>query len=148
MGDSLGLSIGTTNLVAAREGRPPVVRRAVLTLFNDRAPEVGLPSENTGLNSGLNQPGLVLGGFVDRVGDPIPLVASDGSSHPGDQVLAEALDAMAHTVGGGRPITIAVPAHWSPAAVSALQIALRAKPGLSSATLVPDSLAALAGLGL
>jgi hypothetical protein len=142
MGDSLGLSIGMTNLVAAREGRPPVVRRAVLTLFNDRGPEVGVPGENPN----LNQPGLVLGGFVDRVGDPVPLVASDGSSHRGDQVLAEALDAMAHTVGGGSPITIAAPAHWSPATVSALQVALRGKPGLSSATLVPDSVAALAGL--
>ena len=37
MNDSLGLSIGMTNLVAARIGRPPVMRRSVLTLFNDRA---------------------------------------------------------------------------------------------------------------
>ena len=44
MSDSLGLSIGMTNLVAARIGRPPVMRRSVLTLFNDRAPEVGVPS--------------------------------------------------------------------------------------------------------
>ena len=42
MSDSLGLSIGMTNLVAARVGRPPVMRRAVLTLFSDRAPEVGM----------------------------------------------------------------------------------------------------------
>ncbi|MDZ7884119.1 MAG: Hsp70 family protein [Mycobacterium sp.] len=142
MSDSLGLSVGMTNLVAARDGRPPVTRRAVLTLFSDRAPEVGVPSENPN----LGQPGLVLGGFVDRVGDPVPLVASDGSSHRGDQVLAEALDAMAHTVGGGNPITIALPAHWAPAVVAALQTALRNKPGLATAAVVPDSVAALAGL--
>ena len=81
MSDSLGLSVGTTNLVAARDGRAPVVRRSVLTVFNDRAPEVGVPSENPN----LDRPGLVLGGFVDRVGDPVPLVASDGSSHRGEQ---------------------------------------------------------------
>ena len=46
MSDSLGLSIGMTNLVAARIGRAPVMRRSVLTLFNDRAPEVGVPGEN------------------------------------------------------------------------------------------------------
>ena len=46
MSDSLGLSIGMTNLVAARIGRAPVMRRSVLTFFNDRAPEVGLPTEN------------------------------------------------------------------------------------------------------
>ena len=142
MSDSLGLSVGMTNLVAARDGRPPVTRRSVLTLFSDRAPEVGVPSENPN----LGQPGLVLGGFVDRVGDPVPLVASDGSSHRGDQVLAEALDAMAHTVGGGNPITIALPAHWAPAVVAALQTALRNKPGLAAAAVVPDSVAALAGL--
>ncbi len=29
----------------------------------------------------LKQPGMVLSGFVERVGDPVPLVAADGSSH-------------------------------------------------------------------
>ncbi|MET0996748.1 MAG: molecular chaperone, partial [Mycobacterium sp.] len=91
MSDSLGLSIGMTNLVAARIGRPPVMRRAVLTLFSGRAPEVGIPGENTA----LNQTGLVLTGFVERVGDPVPLIAEDGSAHPAEGVLVEALDAMA-----------------------------------------------------
>ena len=146
MTDSLGLSIGMTNLVAARVGRPPVMRRSVLTLFDDRAPEVGIPSEN--LN--LNQPGLVLSGFVDRVGDPVPLVAADGSAHRGEQVLVEALDAMARTVGGGSPVAIAVPAHWGPATVGALRGALRGRPSLAPdgvpAALIPDSVAALTAL--
>ncbi len=140
MTDSLGLSIGMTNLVAAREGRPPVLRRSILTLFNDRAPVVGdYPGH-----------GLALTGFVDRVGDPVPIVAADGSQHRGELVLAEALDAMARTVDGGAPITIAVPAYWGPGAVGALRGALRNKPSLAPdgvpATLVPDSLTALAAL--
>ncbi len=143
---ALGLSIGATNLVAARVGRPPVMRRAVLTLFPDRAPEVGVAAENPA----LNQPGLVLTGFVERVGDPVPLVAEDGSSHIGERVLVEALDALANTVGGGQPVAIAVPAHWGPATVGALRGALRDKPNLSPggvpAALIPDSLAALAAL--
>src|SRR3954447_27050050 len=146
MNDSLGLSIGMTNLVAARIGRPPVMRRSVLTLFNDRAPEVGVPGENPN----LNQPGLVLSGFVERVGDPVPLVAADGSPHRGELVLVEALDAMARTVGGGAPIAIAVPAHWGPATVGALRGALRAKPSLAPngvpPAVIPDSVAALAAL--
>ena len=129
MSDALGLSIGTTNLVAARVGRPPVMRRAVLTLFPDRAPEVGVAAENPA----LNQPGVVLTGFVERVGDPVPLVAEDGSSHSGERVLVEALDAMARTVGGGQPVAIAVPAHWGPAMIGALRGALRDKPNLSPA---------------
>ena len=148
MSDSLGLSIGMTNLVAARIGRAPVMRRSVLTLFNDRAPEVGVPGEN--LN--LNQPGLVLSGFVERVGDPVPLVAADGSPHRGERVLVEALDAMARTVGGGAPIAIAVPAHWGPGTVGALRGALRVTPSLAPngvpAALVPDSVAALAALAV
>ena len=93
MSDSLGLSIGITNLVAARMGRAPVMRRSVLTLFNDRAPDVGVAIENRATPNVGNQ-GLVLSGFVERVGDPVPLVAADGSSHVGERVLAEALDAL------------------------------------------------------
>ena len=143
MSDALGLSVGTTNLVAAPGNNPPLTRRSILTLFNDRGPEVG---EYTG----PNPPRLVLTGFVERVGDPVPLVASDGSPHRGEIVLVEALDGLARAVGGGSPVTIAVPAHWGPAAVGALRSALRAKPGLSPGgvppILIPDSGAALAGL--
>jgi hypothetical protein len=140
MTDALGLSIGMTNLVAAREGRQPVIRRSIFTLHNDRAPEVG---EYTG-------GGLPLAGFVERVGDPVPLVAADGSQHRGELVLAEALDVMARAAGGGAPVVIAVPAHWGPSTVDALRGALRNKPALSPGGvppgLVPDSLTALAAL--
>ncbi|WP_019970268.1 Hsp70 family protein [Mycobacterium sp. 141] len=140
MTDALGLSIGTTNLVAAREGRPPVLRRSILTLFPDRAPEVG---EYAGQ-------GLPLTGFVERTGDPVPIVAADGSQHRGELALAEALDAIARAAGGGSPVTVAVPAYWGPAAIGALRGALRGKPALAPAgvpaELVPDSLAALAAL--
>src|SRR5258708_22743255 len=133
MSDSLGLSIGMTNLVAARIGRPPVMRRSVLTLFNDRAPEVGVPDQNPN----LNQPGLVLSGFVERVGDPVPLVAADGSPHVGERVLVEALDAMARTVGGGAPVAIAVPAHSRPGTFGTLPGPLRAKPSHAPKELAP-----------
>jgi hypothetical protein len=146
MRDSLGLSIGATNLVAARVGRPPVMRRAVLTLLPGRPPEVGVPGEN----SAVSQSGLVLTGFVERVGDPVPLVAEDGSSYRGEAVLAEALDAMTRTVGGGAPVAIAVPAHWGPAVIGALRGALRDKPSLAPngvpAVLIPDSITALSAL--
>src|ERR1700737_4574726 len=149
MTDSLGLSIGIANLVAARVGDPPVTRHAVLTLYPGRAPGGGLPSENPN----LGEPGLVLSGFVERVGDPVPLVASDGSTHRADHLLVEALDAMVRTVAAdGVPpqVTIAVPAHWSPAVLGALRASLRTKPNLSPngvpAPLVSDASAALAAL--
>ncbi|MBV9089900.1 MAG: Hsp70 family protein [Mycobacteriaceae bacterium] len=148
MSDSVGLSIGMTHLVAARVGDTPIRRRAVLTLFPNRAPAVGLPSENPD----LTEPGLVLTGFVERVGDPVPLLAPDGSTHRADQLLVEALDAMVAAVGGPPPsdVTIAVPAHWSPAVLGALRASLRTKANLSphgvAPPLISDASAALAAL--
>src|SRR6202011_5781217 len=103
---------------------------SVLPFFNARAPEVGLPTENPA-DPNVHNRGLVLSGFVERVGDPVPLVAADGSPHRGERVLVEALDAMARTVGSGAPIAIAVPAHWGAGTVGALRGALRAKPSLA-----------------
>ena len=83
MTEPLGLSIGTTNLVAASVGRQPVIRRSVLTLFGHAPPEVGTARNDAN--------GVVLSGFVDRVGDPVPLVAADGNRYPAEQLLVEAL---------------------------------------------------------
>ncbi|MEE9242532.1 MAG: Hsp70 family protein [Mycobacterium sp.] len=146
MTEPLGLSIGTTKLVAARVGRPPVLRRSILTVFADRSPQVGEPAENP--NPG--ESGVVLRGFVERVGDPVPLAAGDGSVHRGEQVLAAALEEMARLVDGGSPIAIAVPAYWGPGAVGALRGSLRSLTSLAPngvpAALIPDSAAALAAL--
>ena len=147
MSDSLGLSIGMTNLVAARVGEAPVSRRAMLTLYQQYPPAVGLAGENP---DHPTEPGLVLSGFVERVGDPVPLVAEDGSTHKAERVLVEALDVMANIAGSGQPATevsIAVPAHWGPALLGALRGALRVKASLAPngvpAALIPDSTAAL-----
>lgn len=146
MSDPLGLSIGTANLVAARVGSAPVTRRSVLTVFGHRPPEVGIPEENPN----LTEPGLVLRGFVEQIGVPTPLIAPDGSSHSGEALAVEALDAMARTVGYGAPVAIAVPAHWNPAVVAALREALGTKqsltPGGIPPTLISDATAALAAL--
>jgi hypothetical protein len=146
MSEALGLSIGVTNLVAARVGGAPVTRSSVLTLFDNRAAEVGLPEENPS----LTEPGLVLRGFVERVGDPAPLVAADGTKYLGDALTVEALDAMARTVGYGAPVAVAVPAYWSEGQFAALRNALFTRPGLSPdgvpPTLISDATTALAAL--
>ena len=90
MYDPLGLSIGTTNLVAARNGSPPVIRRAVLTLYPHCAPKVGLPEENPY----PIEPGMMMRGFVERIGDSVALVSADGSAHDPELFMVEALDAM------------------------------------------------------
>ncbi|KAA1249938.1 Hsp70 family protein [Mycobacterium simiae] len=146
MSESLGLSIGVANLVAIRSGGIPMRRASVLRLFKHRAAEVGLPEENPDLTDS----GLVLRGFVERVGDPAPLVAADGTKYLGETLTVEALDAMARMAGYGAPITIAAPAYWSEGQFAALRAALLTQPALArdgvSATVVSDATAALTTL--
>ncbi len=59
-----------------------------------------MPSENPRLNS--DERGLVISDFVDRVGDPVGIVASDGTTHRGEVLLADALSAMLYEVTNGR----------------------------------------------
>ena len=144
---ALGLSVGATNVAAVTAERA-LTRRLVLTLFRQRPPEVGVPSENPM----LNEPGLVVTDFVDRVGDPDGIVAADGTSHRSETLLADALRALSYTVTNGRalPDSVAVthPAHWGPKAVNALRVALGRVSEWSDGrlALVPDSVAALIAL--
>ena len=146
MSESLGLSIGAANLVAARADSAPVTRSSVLTLFEHRPTEIGLPEENPN----LTEPGLVLRGFVERVGDPAPLVAADGTKYLGEVLTVEAIEAMARTVGYGTPVTIAVPAYWSEAQTTVLREEFFAQPDLTRGgvppALVSDATAAVAAL--
>ena len=146
MSESLGLSLGVANLVAARVGGTPLIRSSVLTVYDQRASEVGLPEGNPG----LTEPGVVMRGFVERVGERAPLVAADGTKYLGEALTVEALEVMARTVGYGTPVTIAVPAYWSQGQFTALREEFFAQPGLAPGgvppALISDATAALTAL--
>ena len=130
MSDPLGLSVGTTNLVAARVGNQPVTRRTMLTLA---------------------QSGGTITGFVERVGDRVPLVTPDGSSFLAEQLLVKALDSMVELGGGpSSDVAIAVPAHWSPTTVWAFRSALGNSTSLTHTgepvRVVSDAVTALTAL--
>ena len=143
---ALGLSIGATNLAAVTADLA-VTRKPVLTLYRQRPPEVGLPSENPR----LDEQGLVIADFVDRVGNPIGIMAGDGSVHRSEALVADALRALAYAATGGRalPENIAVtyPAHWPSKSVDALGAAVSQVSEWSNRahplTLIPDAAAAL-----
>ena len=141
MAEAVGLSIGATRFAGVRLGRPPVTRQSVLTLYRHRAPELGVPSENPNINEG----GLVITDFVERAGDPVGLVAPDGSVHRGEVLVSDALRALLATATAGRPpgapAAVSYPAHWRKAAVDAL----RAASG-QEVTLIPDATAAITAL--
>ncbi|OBH48959.1 Hsp70 family protein [Mycobacterium mantenii] len=146
VGTALGLSIGATNLAAVTANNA-ITRKPVLTLYPDRPAEIGIPAENPRLQG----PGVVITGFVNRVGDPRGVVAVDGSVHRSEVLIADSLRALAYAATGGRalPDNVAVtyPAHWESHAVEALGAALseipewsrRARPIL----LIPDAAATL-----
>jgi actin-like ATPase involved in cell morphogenesis len=144
---ALGLSIGATNLAAVTAERA-VTRKPVLTLYRQRSPEVGVPSENPK----LNEPGLVIGDFVNRVGDPAGIAAADDSTHRSETLLADALRAMSYAATDGRALPDAVavthPAHWNAVAVDSLRVALSRVSEWSRGrlALLPDSTAALFAL--
>lgn len=146
---ALGLSAGTANLVAITADRA-LTRTSVLTLYQHRPAEVGVPAENPN----LDEPGLVITDFVDRVGDAVGIVAADGSTHRGEALLADALRALAYAATAGRPLpeatAVAYPAHWRPAAVDALRTALSRVPewsgGSESLSLISDAEGALTAL--
>jgi hypothetical protein len=144
---ALGLSVGATNLAAVTADRA-VTRKPVLTLFRQRPPEVGVPSENPK----LNEPGLVITDFVDRVGDPAGIAAADNTTHRSETLIADALRALAYTATDGRALPDAVavthPAHWDAAAVNSMRVALSRVSEWSPGRLVllPDSEAALVAL--
>src|SRR6201996_1842684 len=146
MYDPLGLSIGTTNLVAARNETPPVIRRSVLTLYPHCAPKIGLPEDD----SSLAEPGVLMRGFTERIGDSGALVSSDGSAHDPELLTVEALDAMVLAAGAdaaSSEISIAVPAYWKPGTVQALRNGLRTHLGFVRSGMAPrvvtDTIASL-----
>src|ERR1700757_1685657 len=143
---ALGLSIGATNLAAVTADLA-ITRKPVLTLYRQRPPEVGVPAENPR----LDEPGLVITNFVDRVGNSAGILAADGSAHRSEVLVADALRALAYAATGGHSlpddVAVTYPAHWSSKAVDALGDALsrvsewtdRAHPLL----LIPDAAATL-----
>ncbi|OBF61384.1 molecular chaperone [Mycobacterium sp. 852002-51971_SCH5477799-a] len=146
VGTALGLSIGTTNLAAVTADNA-ITRKPVLTLYPDRPAEVGVPAENPRLQG----PGVVITGFVNRVGDPRGVVAVDGSVHRGEVLIADALRSLACAATGGRAapddVAVTYPAHWESHAVDALGAALSEIPEWSQRArpilLVPDAAATL-----
>jgi hypothetical protein len=145
----IGMSIGATTLAAVTADRA-ITREPVLTLFGNGSSRIGAPAKSPA-DPEIEESGLVFTGFVDRVGDSAPVTASDGSTHRGEQVLTDALHALAGAATGGGPlppVAVAYPAHWPATAVYALRTALSQVPEWSEqpAFLISDVAAALTAL--
>jgi molecular chaperone DnaK (HSP70) len=145
------MSVGATALVAITGDRV-ATRRPVLTLYRNRSSQVGVPCEDVTMDPDTSESRLVIADFVDRVGDRAPVVATDGSTHRAEQLLADGLHALAYAATGGFPlpkeVAVTHPAHWPVTAVDALSSALSRVSEWSQhpVTLISDAVAVLTAL--
>ena len=125
---SLGISLGTGNLYAVPGPEAvPVRHSAVLTIWptapdgGGSAPEGGTATENPRLRPG----GLTITGFIDRLGDPVPITAPDGGAHAAESLTADAIRSIARAATGGFPTAstavVAYPGWWPGDRVAALR---------------------------
>jgi hypothetical protein len=123
----IGLSVGATTLAAVTPDRS-VTRPSVTTLAG----------------------GMSVSDFVDRVGDPVGIIAPDGSVHSAALLLADALRRLADSVSPDGPCarTVTFPSHWRRTAVDALGRALQTQPTWAGQdpVLIPDTVAAVTAL--
>jgi actin-like ATPase involved in cell morphogenesis len=152
---ALGIDLGSSHLTAAirrndgeRWAEPEVLELdgvaqtvALLHLTDEGTVEVG----DRALRQVTSRPDCVARGFVDRVGDEVPLLLG-GRPYPAETLIAAVIGWIADyaEAGEGAPaaqVVVAHPAGWGSHRRAALLGALR-EAGLSDMTLLPRPVAA------
>lgn len=157
MSGSLGVKIGTACFATAAEAgsvrpaasvraasRPATTRHAAtLLMSHDMAPTLAPLADGVGPVGH----GLAVNGFVDRIGDPIDLIAADGSPHRPEVLVAAAVRYLTRYSAGafaGTPaIAATYPSHWKTHEVQALREALD-RLDMTRVALVPEVASILA----
>ncbi len=153
MSTGLGVRIGTVTSVAVLdtdrnphaprdfatdEAMPTVTRRTALDLRPGAAPSLAAHGERYGRH--------LLGGFANRVGDPVPLIDDEGRSHLAENLYATATRALVAEVSAGTDceptVVVTHPDRWTSHTADTLREALE-RAGVSDATLVPESVATM-----
>lgn len=154
MATGLGIVVGSQNSVAAvdpdgsgaADGRDYVTisHPTTLQLSADEAPVLGVVHTSPAL--GRHSKDILLDGFVDRVGDPIGILADDGSIYAGEDLTATAIGCLVDEAAAGlaeSPTIVATyPTSWAHYSVDALRDALE-RAGFSDVTPVPEATAAV-----
>jgi actin-like ATPase involved in cell morphogenesis len=140
MTTSLGMKIGSTTCVAVSGGdrglEAALVRGPILELIPDSSPEL------------VDGPGPHrVGGFSDRVGDPVALVTEDGRHYNGEDLYAAAMAALAADAGAwdADAVVLACPNEWQDYTIDVLRAAAE-RQELSGVSVVPEAVAAITAL--
>ncbi|CCQ13458.1 putative uncharacterized protein [Rhodococcus sp. AW25M09] len=140
MNAGLGIRIGSATAVAALDTDPvsSVVKRSALHLRPGAAPSLVELWDRSRRNS--------IGGFADRVGDPVELIDDDGRTHLAEDLYATATRALVAEASAGSDSTPTVvvthPTNWTAYTAEVLGEALD-RAGLADVTLVPESVATM-----
>ncbi|MEU2036088.1 Hsp70 family protein [Nocardia amamiensis] len=153
---ALGITVGASNSVAVAatedgdDGIGPSgggylrTHPSVLRLSQDMAPTFGSGARATGRHSS----DVLLEGFLARVGDPVGILAEDGSSYSAPDLVATAIGCLIDEIAAdtGESATDAIvachPGWWSRHTVEIQRDALE-RAGLGEVTLVPEPTAAI-----
>ncbi|MGW4088577.1 Hsp70 family protein [Nocardia sp. NPDC004750] len=153
---ALGITVGASNsvAVAATEDGDDGLGRSgggylrshpsVLRLSPDMAPTLGAGAGSTGRHFS----DVLLEGFLARVGDPVGILAEDGSSYSAPDLVATSIGCLVDEIAaesGPSAVQATVachPAWWSRHTVDIQRDALE-RAGLGEVTLVPEPTAAI-----
>ncbi|MFI6362815.1 Hsp70 family protein [Nocardia sp. NPDC050630] len=148
---ALGITVGASNSVAVatpgdgsdydrgHSGDTVITHPSVLRLAPHAAPAFGSGVRPTGRHSS----DVVLEGFLARVGDPVDILAEDGTAHSAADLVATAVGCLIDEIGAAAHSMVAChPAWWSRHTVDVQRAALD-RAGLREVTLVPEPTASV-----
>lgn len=150
----LGVVVGSVNSVAAIDpdgsgaadgsGYVTVARTTALRLSPDAPPVLG--ADPRSLQAGRHSKDVLLDGFAARVGDPVGILADDGSTYTGEDLMATAIGCLVHDASidlhSSPTIVATYPTAWPHYTVEALRNALD-RAGFADVTPVPEATAAV-----
>ncbi|MBF6453082.1 Hsp70 family protein [Nocardia cyriacigeorgica] len=145
---ALGITVGSANSVAvlaSRDGEPGIDSASVLTHPTVLRLVPGAPAlfGTEAIDGGRHAPGVRIDGFVSRVGDPVPMLADDGTSHTASDLVATAITRLVEeSADPGATVVACHPAHWTAHTVSVLRTALD-DAGAADVALIPEPVAAV-----
>ncbi|WP_433600062.1 Hsp70 family protein [Nocardia sp. CA-135953] len=149
---ALGITVGASNSVAVatpgdggdydrgHSGDTVITHPSVLRLAPHAAPAFGSGARPTGRHSS----DVVLEDFLARVGDPVDILAEDGTAHSAADLVATTVGCLIDEIGAGAAHSMVAchPAWWSRHTVDVQRAALD-RAGLREVTLVPEPTASV-----
>lgn len=143
---ALGITVGASNSVAVAaagdDSDSVVTHPSVLQLAADTPPTFGADARATGRHSR----DVLVEGFLARVGDPVDMLAEDGTAHSAADLVAAAIACLMDEISTDARAygsTVAChPAWWTRHTVDIQRAALD-REGLHEVTLVPEPTAAV-----